>query len=376
MKRPNLLLIVVCLALCLVGCGREPFRVGFSATLTGPYSDLGIHGRNGARMAIEDINAAGGVYGRRLELVVADDTGQPEGALEADRRLAAQGVVAIIGHMTSALTMAALAVTKETGVPLISPTTSTPHLKGQKDLFFRVQPTSDTAARALARWITGKPGLQTVCTVRDLLNEAYSSPWEAAFVDEYEKLNGPTICRLNYSSTDQAFLTSLVGTLRRSVPDVVLLISSARDTALIARTLHEAAIPSLVLTSGWAQTDALLTELGSHSTGLLLATHDAPTDSTSMLREFSWQYHKRFGVYPSFAAVRAYDAVRLLAAALQEAKGQSEHLVEALSRPRTLDSLYGPIHIDALGDASGVVYIVTIKNNRFVALECIAGDML
>ncbi|MGQ9669876.1 MAG: ABC transporter substrate-binding protein [Desulfosoma sp.] len=375
MRRPTLWGAVLYLAFCLVGCGREPFRVGFSATLTGTYADLGIHGRNGARMAIESINAAGGVHGRRLELLVADDTGQSEGAREADRRLAAQGVVAIIGHMTSAMTMAALAVTKETGVPLISPTTSSPHLQGQKDLFFRVQPTSDTAARALGRWVTGKPGIQTVCTVRDLLNEPFSSPWEAAFVDEYEKLNGPVICRLTYSSTDEAFLSSLVGTLRQSVPDMVLLVSSARDTAFISRTLHEAGIPSLILTSGWAQTDALLVELGLHSTGLLLATRDAPTDTTAMLREFSWQYHKRFGVYPSFAAVRAYDAVRLLATALEEAKGQPKHLVEALSRPRTLDSLYGPLHIDAFGDASGAVYLVAVKNGRFVVLEWIAGDM-
>ncbi len=373
MKKANVFLYVGCLLLWAAGCGREPIRVGFSGTLTGPYSDLGTHGRNGARMAVEDVNAAGGIHGRPLELIVLDDEGRSEGAVQADRDLASRGVVAIIGHMTSSLSMAALSVTLETGVPLISPTTSTPLLRGQKDLFFRVTSSSDVFARGLARWVTGKPEIHTLCTVRDLANDAYTRPWEAAFVEEYEGMAGSVSCRLTYNSMEPSFLETLTETLKKVNPDAVLFISSARDTALMVRALAETEIPTRILSAGWAQTDALLAELGALATRLLFAADNPPIDTTERLREFSWRYRKRFGLDPSFAAVRAYDAVSFLATVLKEVKGRREHLSDALSRPRTLDGLSGRIHIDAFGDASGDFYIVAVRNGRFVVLEWMSG---
>ncbi|MEJ5347837.1 MAG: ABC transporter substrate-binding protein [Desulfosoma sp.] len=375
MKKVKVFLYVGFLLLCAAGCGREPIRLGFSGTLTGPYSDLGIHGRNGARMAVEDVNAAGGIHGRPLELIVVDDTGLPEGAVQADRDLASRGVVAIIGHMTSSLSMAALSVTRENGVPLISPTTSTPLLRGQKDLFFRVYPATDACARSLARWVTGKPQIQTVCTVRDLVNDAYTRPWETTFVEEYEGMAGSVSCRLAYNSLEPSFLKTLTETLSKVKPDAVLFVSSARDTALMVRALAEAEIPTLILSAGWAQTDALLAEVGPLATRLLIAADNPPIDTTERLREFSWRYRKRFGIDPSFAAVRAYDAVNFLATALKEAKGRREQLPDTLSRPRTLDGLSGRIHIDAFGDASGDFYIVAVRNGRFVVLEWMSGGM-
>lgn len=359
----------------IAGCDRAPLLVGFSGTLTGLYSDLGIHGRNGARMAVEDINAAGGLYGRKLELVVVDDTGRPQGAAEAARRLAAQGVLAVIGHMTSSMTMAALPVMEELGVPLISPTTSTPLLSGRKDLFFRVQPASNVAGRFLAHWITGKPGLRSVCTVRDMSNDAFSEPWESAFVEEYERLGGRVSCRFTYTTLEPSFLTTMINHLNATGPDVVLFVSSARDTARMVQSLHEAEVPSLLISSNWAQTDALLADLGALSMRILFAADNPTMDSSAALREFSWRYRKRFGMEPSFAAARAYEAVRFLATAWKEAEERGERLVEALSRPRTLEGLFGSMQIDAFGDASGAYFMVGVKNGRFTVLEWLAGDV-
>lgn len=360
--------------LTVAACEREPVKLGFSGTLTGPFSDLGIHGRNGARMAVEAINKAGGVHGRPLELLVEDDGGTPEGAIRADRHLAALGVVAVIGHMTSALSMAALPVTQETGVPLISPTTSTPLLKGRKDLFFRVQPTTDSAARALARWVTGKPSLKTVCTVRDTRNDAYTAPWEGTFVADYERLGGKVPCRMTYEDADPTAVHALIHALRVAQPDAVLLVSSARDAAYFLRVFATEGITIQVLSSGWAQTEAFLAESGQLSGNVFFATENMPTDSTARLRDFSREYRKRFGIAPSFAAVKAYDAVQLVYSALKETAEKREELVRALSRSRTLDSLYGSLTIDAYGDTSGPYFIVGVKEGRFVVLEFLPGE--
>lgn len=366
--------IVLCFGLSLAACEREPIKIGFSGTLTGPFSDLGIHGRNGARMAVETINQAGGVHGRLLELVVEDDGGTPERAIQADRHLAALGVVAVIGHMTSALSMAALPVTQETGIPLVSPTTSTPLLKGRKDLFFRVQPTTDSAARSLARWVTGKPFLKTVCTVRDTRNDAYTAPWEEAFVAEYERLAGAILCRMTYEDTTSTVVDAVIHALRVVRPDAVLLVSSARDAAFFLRLFASEGISSQVLSSAWAQTEAFVAESGRLSEKVIFATENMPTDGAARVRDFSWEYRKRFGIGPSFAAVKAYEAVQLVFSALKETTGRREELVRALSKPRTLDGLYGSLKIDACGDTSGPYFIVGVKEGRFVVLEFLAGE--
>ena len=359
----------------VAACGQEPIKIGFSGTLTGPFSDLGIHGRNGARMAVEAVNAAGGIHGRPLELLVADDLGTPEGAVQADRDLATRGVTAIIGHMTSSQSMAALPVTQETGVPLISPTTSTPLLSGRKDLFFRVQPATDAAARALARWVTGKPSVKTVCTIRDTRNDAYSAPWEAAFVHEYVRLNGFHLisCRLTYGNTEPPTVKTVIRSLHVARPDAVLLVSSARDTAFFLNVFASEGIKAQILSSAWAQTEAFLAESGPLAENLLFASENMPTDSSVRLRDFSWEYRKRFGIAPSFAAVRAHEAVLFTAAALKETAGRRNGLVKALATPRTIDGLYGPLWIDPYGDASGPYFIVGVKEGRFVVLEFLTG---
>ena len=367
------LLAALGLSFVIAGCGQEPIKIGFSGTLSGPFSDLGIHGRNGARMAVEAVNAAGGIHGRPLELLVADDLGTPEGAVQADRDLAARGVMAIIGHMTSSQSMAALPVTQETGVPLISPTTSTPLLSGRKDLFFRVQPATDAVARALARWVAGKPEIRTVCTLRDTRNDAYSAPWEAAFIEEYVLLGQPVACRLSYGNTEATTAQVLTHSLKAANPDAVLFVSSARDAAFWVRFFAEEGIRGHILSAGWAQTEAFLAEAGPFVQDVLFATDCMPTENTVPLRTFSWEYQKRFGIAPSFAAVRAYDAVQFLALALKDAVARKENLPEALAQPRTMESLYGPLTINGFGDASGLCFLVGVREGRFVVLEFLPG---
>lgn len=362
-------------SLVAAACERQPIRIGFSGTLTGPFSDLGIHGRNGARMAVEAINKSGGIRGRPLELVVMDDEGTPEGAIRADKELAAQGVVAIIGHMTSALSLAALPVTQEMGIPLISPTTSTPLLKGRKDSFFRCITATDAEAYALARWVTGKPFLKAVCTVRDTRNDAYAAPWEEAFVVEYERLGGVIPCRMTYADTDPETVGGVISALHATQPDAVLLVSSARDAAFFLRIFASEGIKSQVLSAAWAQTEAFIAEAGPLSENIFFVTENLPTDATVQLRDFSWEYQKRYGMAPSFAAARAYDAVQVLSLALRETGGRQEELVRALSTPRTYESLYGPMRMDANGDVSGSFFIAGVRGGRFVVLEFLPGAL-
>ena len=125
------ILIIIILGSGLTGCdNNKPIKVGFVGGLTGRLSDLGIAGRNGVIMAIEEINKAGGINKRPIELITKDDKQDPEVAVNVDKELIDEGVVAIIGHMTSAMSIAALPLINKKQILMISPTTSTNKLFG------------------------------------------------------------------------------------------------------------------------------------------------------------------------------------------------------------------------------------------------------
>ncbi len=117
------LLSLTCLALLSSGCSSlAPIRIGFAAELSGKQNELAINLRDGVQLAVDDINASGGIKGRPVELLIEDDLGTPEGAKAAENKLIDAGVVAIVGHLTSGQTAAGYQVATERKTVLISAT--------------------------------------------------------------------------------------------------------------------------------------------------------------------------------------------------------------------------------------------------------------
>lgn len=114
---------------------NEVISVGFSAQLTGRQAELGVQERNGAQLAIEKANNDRGINGHMLSLIVHDDLGIPQEAKNADKELIREGVVAIIGHATTAQTLAGIDEANKAKVIMMGPTVSTPKLSGIDDYF-------------------------------------------------------------------------------------------------------------------------------------------------------------------------------------------------------------------------------------------------
>ena len=141
--------LLVLLLGALLSCGKsEPIKVGFVGGLSGRVADLGIGGRNGATIAVEERNAAGGVKGRLVELVVRNDEQDPKVALQAVEELIALPVQAIVGHTTSAMSVTTVGLVTERKMVMVSPTSTADELSQRDDYFFRVvAATRENAAR-------------------------------------------------------------------------------------------------------------------------------------------------------------------------------------------------------------------------------------
>ena len=140
MKALKTFLIIAILSMILGACEKEPVKIGFSANLTGTGSELATAALYGVTMAKDEINKAGGIEGRHIELIIRDDNNDADSALQADLELAEEGAVVIIGHMVSSLGRLSVPHTNEVQMPMISPTMSSTVFSEQAAYFFTFIP--------------------------------------------------------------------------------------------------------------------------------------------------------------------------------------------------------------------------------------------
>lgn len=366
MSRNSILLLIVAVIAFGAGCDlRKPIKVGFSGQLTGTYANMGVSGRDGVLLAIDEINAAGGIAERRVELLVLDDKGTPAGAQAADQELIDAGVVAIIGHMTSSQTMAALPVVETAGMVLLSPTTSTPALTGRDDHFFRVIDDSASDARILARHVFHGLGIDRMAAIYDGDNFAYTSAFLNAFRDELHKAGGQMVKEFEYSSSEKPVFGPIVAKLRSAEPQGILIIASAYDSALIAQQPQRIGWQTRLFGSGWSKSAHLIENGGRSVEGMEFVHYHNPNSQAPAYLKFQHDYQARFKQTATFMASNAYEAMRVLAEALNKTSGQAKGLTKVLPGIR-ISGLTGTISLDQYGDGVRTRYRIIVQDGKFV----------
>ncbi len=196
------ILILFLIVTGFMGCDQKkaPIKVGFVGPLSGRLSVLGVAGRNGAILAVEEANGTGGVNGHPVELIVRNDEQDEKKALKSDKELLNENVAAIIGHMTSTMSLAALPLCNRMKIPMISPTTSTPRLSGLDDYFFRVIPANTSETDHLAGYARKGMGLLKMIAIIDLSNSVYTEEFYKTFKFEFERLGGHMLPPVTFTS--------------------------------------------------------------------------------------------------------------------------------------------------------------------------------
>jgi branched-chain amino acid transport system substrate-binding protein len=346
---------------------RTPFRIGFLGGLSGRVSDLAIDGRNGALLAIETANLAGGIAGRKLELVVRDDEQKADVAKRVMGELADAHVEFVVGPMTSMVAVAVAPVADARQVVLLSPTATTHELSGKVDHFFRVVADAPSGAVQEADQLI-RSGVRSLVTVGDASNRAFSDSWADAVAKRFTERGGRVLAQLHFQSGADARLSELAGRLVSAKADVIVIVAGAVDTALIAAQLRLLNAQVLLAVAPWAGTEQLIQLGGKAIDGALVPQYFDRNSTSSAYLAFVEHYTNRFGERPGFSATNAYDSVNVgLAALSQRQPGQS--LKDALLARTEYPGVQRPIRMDAYGDGAGLLYLTQVRDGRFVPLS-------
>jgi branched-chain amino acid transport system substrate-binding protein len=362
------IMALVWLALFLNGCEREPVRIGFVGGISGRVADLGVGGRNGVLLAVEERNAHGGINGRQIELIIRDDEQNPETAGKVARELLGLKVEAIIGPMTSSMAKAVVPIVNEAGMVTVSPTVTTSDLSGVDDYFFRVLPDTRTYAPNTARFHFEKLGLRKAAIIYDLGNSSYTESWMTAFREAFEGLGGRIVAVDSFKSGGNVAFSPMVRDLLGHKPDLVVLVCSTVDAALLCQQVRKLAPRVTITVSEWGSTERFIELGGAAVEGVYIAQFVDYNDKTPRYLDFLASYRKRFGQEPGFSALGGYDAATVVMDALAACK-KGASLKDAILAAASYEGVQRKIVLDRFGDTTSSTYITVVKGGRFVTLE-------
>ena len=352
-----------------VGCdNREPLRIGFIAGLSGRVADLGVSGRNGALLAVEQINQAGGIHGRRIEVIVRDDRQDVETAKNAVSELLDMNLEVIIGPMTSSMAMATIALVNATPTVMVSPTVTTTDLAGRDDQFLRVIATTTAYAAKSARYQYATLRHRTAVAIYDMNNQAYTESWLRDFRRTYESLGGRILKIHRFMSGDDAAFFKATQDLLATRPEVVVIISNAVDAALICQQVRKLDPDKAIVISEWGSTERFIELGGAATEGVHVAQFLNRNDNSDRFQTFRKAYLERFGQEPGFAGAAGYDAASVVLEAFTVRK-KDQTLKQTIIEKGRFQGIQQTIAIDRFGDADRTTHLTIVKNGKYQIIE-------
>jgi branched-chain amino acid transport system substrate-binding protein len=367
--------------LLLTGCNKpsgesaangDVIKVGEFASLTGSEATFGQSSHKGTQMAIDDLNAAGGVLGKKFQLLTEDDqsqAGQP--ATVVRKLISSDGVVAILGEVASSRSLEAAPICQENKIPMISPSSTNPKVTEVGDYIFRVCFIDPFQGTVMANFACNRLKLQNVAVLTDVKSD-YSLGLAKFFKESFVANGRKILAEENYSGGDKDFSAELTA-IKAANPDGIFVPGYYTEVGLIALQARQLGITvPLFGGDGW-ESYALVPIGGKALEGDYFSTHYSPQDTSPAVQNFVKEFQAKYNETPDAMAALGYDSAMILADAMKRANStDGAKIRDALAAERDFSGITGKITIDANRNASKPAVILTITNGQFQYVETIA----
>jgi len=350
--------------------GSSEIKIGNINPVTGEAASFGASTKNGAAMAADEWNAAGGVLGKKIKLVYADDKGDPaEGAAVFTKMIQQDKVAAILGGITSRVALAGAPIAQAAKVPMLTPTATNEKVTQVGDYVFRSCFIDSFQGTIAAKYAANELKAAKAAIIFDVGSD-YSKGLAENFTAVFEQGGGKIVAAEAHPSgaTDfKAQLTKIV----QAMPDVVYVSDYYNDVALIAKQIRELGYTGpLVGGDGWDSPE--LTAIGGAAVeNGFFTNHYSKDDTRPVVKEFVAKFKAKFGSEPDALATLAYDAMNIMLDAISRA-GSTEGVkirdalkatdFAAVSGRTMFDEQHNPVKAAAIIEIKGgqQVYRTTV----------------
>ncbi|MBE2203186.1 MAG: ABC transporter substrate-binding protein [Chthoniobacterales bacterium] len=344
--------------------------VGEFTSLTGGSASFGQSSHKGTALAVEEINAAGGVLGKKIRLITEDDQSQAGQPATIVRKLISQDhVVAILGEVASSKTLEAAPICQQNQIPMITPASTNPKVTEVGDHVFRIcfiDPFQGTVISKFAR----ARGWNRIAILTDAKQD-YSVGLTECFTRDFVARGGEIVREQKYSSGDKDFKAQLTS-IKAAQPDAIFVPGYYGEVSLIAKQARLLGIKVPLLGGdGWVG-DSLLKVAGKSLDGCFFSAHFSASDKSERVQNFVAKYQAKYGVPPDDMSALGYDSAMILADAIRRAgTTEAAPLRDAIAATKDFSGVTGLITLDEKRNASKPAVILTIENGGFHFVETV-----
>jgi branched-chain amino acid transport system substrate-binding protein len=380
MNRQSLLVAFLCFvsAFASTSCagaksdsGSAEIVLGEFGSLTGTTATFGISTKNGIDMAIDEVNKGGGLLGRKVRVIVEDDQGKPEEAQTVVTKLITKDqVIAVLGEVASSRTMAAAPVAQQSGIPLISPSSTNPKVTETGDFIFRVCFIDPFQGLVMAKFAANTLKVKNVAVLRDIKND-YSVGLADVFVENFKKLGGNIVANESYSEGDTDFSAQLTS-IKSKNPQAVFLPGYYTEVGLVVRQAKKLGL-TIPFMGGDGWDSPKLVEIGGEAVnGSYYSNHFSVADPDPAIQKFVMDYRTRYGETPDALAGLGFDAAGVLLDAIKRANStDGAKIRDAIAATKDYPGVTGRITLDKDRNAVKPAVVLQVKDGKLVYVETI-----
>ena len=371
------------LALLLAGCGKDApqpgsavvVKIGQVSPLTGPQAHLGKDNDNGARLAIDELNAKGVTIGGanvKFELMSEDDQADPKTGTIVAQKLVDARVAGVIGHLNSGTTIPASRIYHDAGIPQISPSATNPKYTQQGyQGAFRVMANDVQQGKVLGGYAAAKLGAKKIAIIDD--RTAYGQ----GLADEFEKAAkaaGAAIVAREYTTDKATDFRSILTNVKAKQPDLLFFGGMDAQAGPLVAQMKTLAVKAKFLAGDGAQSPEFIKLAGAAADGVVASSPGVPLAKMPGGKGFTERFNAKYGQIQIYAPY-AYDAVMTLVDAMQKANStQPAKYLPELARI-TREGVTGPIAFDERGDLKGgPITLYVVKRGKWDTLETVGGS--
>jgi len=329
----------------------DDIKIGTSAPLTGPQAFFGTTWQNGMKLYFDEINAKGGIKGRKISLVQLDDKADPkEGTLVAQKFCDDKGVIAVIGHFNSCVTIPTMDVYSGCGMPQVCLSSNPKITEMSYKHIFQLTPNDYAQGAMPANYLYKTLGLRKVAVVND--KQAFGQGVSQVFEQTFKKLGGTvtSVSGVNYQDVD---FSALISALKLQNPDVIYMGAVMPQLSLFVKQMHEQGLTAVYITPDGGFEPDFIKQAGGAAEGALVSFQTPPYDSTPELKNFSAQYEKKFTEKPGPYSAYGWVDAQVVTTALEAASSLDRQGVMAALRNTKMKTILGTVSFDQNGKLEG-----------------------
>ena len=372
-QSPLLFAALALLAAALRAAEPPPIKVGEFASLTGKEAAFGQSSHKGTLLAVEEINAGGGVLGRKIQLLTEDNQSKAgESATIAKKLISRDKVVALIGEVASMRSLEAAPIAQQSRIPMISPSSTNPKVTEIGNYVFRVCFIDPFQGVVMAKFARNTLKLKRVAVLTSV-SSAYSVGLAKYFKERFAQDGGVIALEQRFTEGDKDFKAQLTAIKAANV-DGIFLPGYYTEAALVCKQARDLGMNlPLFGGDGW-EAPQLISIGGAAVEGTYYSTHYSPENKSPAVSGFVERFRKRWNnEVPDAMAALGYDAAMVLADAIKRAgTTESAKLRDALAATKNLPGVTGDTTLDAQRNASKAAVVIAVKDGQFKFLETVA----